>query len=465
MSSKNNSDVSKLLQSIEKLGAIGAVITFVVLGGLYIWIASIPKPPLATTDVIWILHDLALSLLSGMIPVFILFVISYALFKEIDRFKEKEKTTKFAEEVSKRVSESFGKPVADVFFSSKKSEESIISSSHEELCLVQETGSLISETYRSEIIQFIQREGKLKIIIVNPIPPVSDLMTMRNATLSSSRSFSARTEKFIDHISEISKSSKANFEQIQIRSISYPICSTFVIADRNSSLEEQKIAIIRLAGFKVPYEKKLDFEVCRANSKRVFDNYCGQFDSMWALSTKLIVITGKPRAGKSTLLGNLRKKSGNLNTYFAISKELLDDSKNRYGFEVITSKSSKPIEFANKGDSETYSVNIQIWDDISEEITEAVRDGVKVFFIDEVGPLQLKSTKFHNVIEELINLTGLCIYITAADDSLVDESSLVAKLKKNNRASVVILDAQNRDKIENNLTLELEQYLEGAIHV
>ncbi len=453
--SKNKKDksTSALLSAIEKLGAIGAVATIIVLIGAYYWIAS------TAPDEEYLQHtrDLCLSLLTGIIPVFVLFVLSYALLREINEHRELEKHESFAKAVSNNILDSIQVPVPDKFFSRKTGEYSLIEQAIEEIWFVQETGSLISEAYRSEIISFLQRSGKIKVIVVDPSKTISSLMVLRNSTLRTIDSFQSRSQKFIDHLFEIAKTSGGTHDQIEVRYLSYPISYTMVMADPNSSIERNSKALVRIAGFKVPYEDKADFSLCLATSPDNFKSYREQFLQMWACSSRFTLIAGSPKSGKTTLMEDLVKKFDGVATYFVLSKEIVDEANTRIGFEVVTSISNIPRKFSTRNDNGEYTVDISVWDEIANDIQLSMKSGISLFLIDELGPMQLKSLDFCNSIDSLLKLYSATVYMTVANDSLFAQNSLGINIKRNPRTALVTLSQENREQIRNQLYTDISQ--------
>ncbi|WP_083928544.1 nucleoside-triphosphatase [Marinobacterium rhizophilum] len=453
MNISENKEMSGLLRAIEKLGMIGAVVAIIVLVGTYFWMASTNLSTESTY--LKIGRDLSLALLAGIIPVFILFVFSYALLKEIENYREAERRNNLAEDVSKKVIHSLGTPEADKFFSTKTSESKYIRQAASLLWFVQETGSLLSETYRSEIISFLQGGGKIKVLLASPDNTTASLMAFRNSTLSSSQSFQARSEKFTEHMFEISKSAKSYNNQLEIRYLPYPVSYTMVMADPHSNVKDHCQALVRLAGFKVPYEEKADFPVSFSSSPNTFNVYRNQFESMWSVASKLTLITGKPRSGKSTLMDYLIKLSVRANPYYVLSKEILSDNDERIGFEAITSEFSSARRFANRNEKELYDVDSLIWDDIADEIEISINNGVRLFFVDEIGPMQLRSEKFCSAIKRLIESFEISAYFTVADESVLDSESLGTKIKRNPRGVLKTICPEIREKMKDELSKEV----------
>jgi hypothetical protein len=76
-----------------------------------------------------------------------------------------------------------GNTSADDFFSRKSSEQDVIIQAESEIVLIQETGRLIAETNRREIVNFLKKGGRIRWISVLDDSPVPEFMAFRNANL------------------------------------------------------------------------------------------------------------------------------------------------------------------------------------------------------------------------------------------------------------------------------------------
>lgn len=121
-----------------------------------------------------------------------------------------------------------------------------------------------------------------------------------------------------------------------------------------------------------------------------------------------IIITGKPRSGKSTLVLRLSEKLKSMNISIGglITPELKDQ--NRYGFEIIGISSGKrkilALEKSRTSEKSKYKLGkyIVFTENFVEIFEEEIKNPKDVFIIDEVGPMEIPSRKIQgSFLEEL----------------------------------------------------------------
>lgn len=458
MDTQTNKKVSKLLNWIDKIGVLGAIVLIVLLLFGYFFAAyNIPNKiegqPESFTS---ISLNLAMSLISGIIPVFILFIFSYALFREINKIKDEEKTSALVNNIIDKIHNIISKPLPDIFFQTKSKEENIIKNAKKELLFVQESGSLVSEQYRSELITFLQQGGDAKIVAVDKEIRISELMILRNTTLPNPNAFELRAKKFLEHMAEIIKSAKIqDTNKLIVRYISYPIDFTMVMNDSSLELDDEyKNCLVRLAGFKIPFEKKPDFYISRATSKRTFDLYKEQFNNLYTYSSQVKLIMGKPRSGKSTLFSNIQQKINKKKTFYVLSKQLCDAQGERNGFSIQTTNDNNAFRFATKTQEGLYDIEENILDEVAQKIEIAIADNYKIFLIDEIGPLQLRNKSFTHSINKLLDKSDITLFATIADDSITKDIPEIQNIKMHPRSEILSL-GEEVDEIEKHIVNEI----------
>lgn len=136
-----------------------------------------------------------------------------------------------------------------------------------------------------------------------------------------------------------------------------------------------------------------------------------------------IIITGKPRSGKSTLVLKLSEKLKSMNISIAglITPELKDQ--NRYGFEIIGISSGKrkilALEKSRTSEKSKYKLGkyIVFTENFVEIFEEEIKNPKDVFIIDEVGPMEIPSRKIQgSFLEELKKSEIKTVIITVKKD-------------------------------------------------
>jgi nucleoside-triphosphatase THEP1 len=405
------------------------------------------------------IRDLLLSVISGIIPVFLLFVLSYYILNELNNIKEEHKEDLLSRKISNQIIKSMDWSKGDKFFSRKTDEALFIKEAEKKLFIVQETGSLISEKYRSEIVDFLERGGEIVLLLTTPTAPVSNFMSFRNASLNTADDLIRRAKQFESQIKDIvGRTKNYNAKSLEVRYISYPIDFTMVMADPNSEIVENRKSIIRLAGFKVPYEEKLDFNIAYADSPITFNNYKKQFLNLYYTSNKIILITGKSKVGKTTLLYEVINEYGNEHIEYILSPQVLNENRERIGFEIDMSFQNKKRTFAEKNEDGTYEIQQNVWNDISEKISEISHQN-KILFLDEIGLMQINSLKFRKAILKLFSQYEITLIATISSSN----EDFFNKLKNNYRSTVLTLTSNNKENIKKTLKNEINNTLNYII--
>ncbi|MFA7309071.1 MAG: nucleoside-triphosphatase [Patescibacteria group bacterium] len=156
---------------------------------------------------------------------------------------------------------------------------------------------------------------------------------------------------------------------------------------------------------------------------------------------KNILITGKPKSGKSTLLRTLitpiQNKVG------LVADEVLGEE-GRIGFDVETHTGAK-VPLA-RVDIETpyrvgrYFVDIKSLDSIIPEVSRFTSDDL--LYLDEIGQMQLLSEKFKKLVTTYLDASNTCI----ATISNVFEDDCIKSVKE--RDDIILVEISPEDREE-----------------
>ncbi|RLI70342.1 nucleoside triphosphatase [Archaeoglobales archaeon] len=160
-----------------------------------------------------------------------------------------------------------------------------------------------------------------------------------------------------------------------------------------------------------------------------------------------IAITGRPGIGKTTAclrVYEILKDKMNIEGF--ITFEVREKGK-RIGFKIRDLKGSKETWLAKIGDGKVrvgkYAVFVDSVDEISRDIAHYNAD---LIIIDEIGPMELKSKKFIEAVEKLINKDNNLLFSI----HLKSNHPLLQKIRESFR--VFILNEKNRDNVPSEIS-------------
>ncbi len=163
-----------------------------------------------------------------------------------------------------------------------------------------------------------------------------------------------------------------------------------------------------------------------------------------------ILLTGKNRSGKTTILQNLIAAESLKNGLTTI--EVRDDS-NRIGFDIIDSANRKTILARVDRPSQfqvgRYYVDVASFDAFIEPLFDYDQD--QLLFIDEIGQMQLYSSRFQTLSKQ---------YLDAANDfigtfSAIYEHPLITSIQDREDVLVCSVTPKNRVELETALRATL----------
>ncbi len=155
-----------------------------------------------------------------------------------------------------------------------------------------------------------------------------------------------------------------------------------------------------------------------------------------------IAVTGKPGIGKTTLcLKVYQKLKDKIEVDGFITKEVRDRGI-RIGFKIVDLKSGEEFWLAKVGIGKVkvgkYVVFVENIDRFADKIREFKGD---LIIVDEVGPMELKSEKFIEAVNELVDSRENLLFTV----HYKSKHWLVEKIRKNFK--LYVLNEENRNKI------------------
>ena len=127
---------------------------------------------------------------------------------------------------------------------------------------------------------------------------------------------------------------------------------------------------------------------------------------------KIILITGLPGCGKSTLINELIKKLKNKKIKGILTPEIRKDNY-RYGFKIIDFSSKKEeilasVDIKSKFRVSKYGINVIGIDRIVDKFLENF-EKAEIIILDEIGKMEFFSEKFKKMLDKVFNSDKIII--------------------------------------------------------
>jgi nucleoside-triphosphatase len=170
-----------------------------------------------------------------------------------------------------------------------------------------------------------------------------------------------------------------------------------------------------------------------------------------------ILIMGKPRSGKTTLIKNILAALPNA-SYGGFFTEEIKENGIRVGFKIVTTFGEQGIlshqDYKSKYHISKYGVNISNLDTIGIDSLERAAKEKDLIVIDEIGKMEMCSNKFNATVRRLFRESKKTIIATIPISASIP---LINELKS--QSDVKVFDT-GKDSIENikKSCLELLKY-------
>lgn len=177
---------------------------------------------------------------------------------------------------------------------------------------------------------------------------------------------------------------------------------------------------------------------------------------------RLFLITSRPGIGKTTVLLNTAKElsGGGYRVGGMLSREIRQDGR-RVGFEIVDFATNQEgwlarINQVSGPQVGKYRVNLDDLDQIGVKAIQNALEHADVVIIDEVGPMELFSSAFRQVVGNAANSYKpvLGVIHHSARDPVID------LIKKRDDADVFVVTMENRQHLHDLLIQRTIQLLE-----
>lgn len=176
------------------------------------------------------------------------------------------------------------------------------------------------------------------------------------------------------------------------------------------------------------------------------------------MSKPIYLLTGHPGVGKSTIILSVIKRLGNRAGGF-YTRELRVDGK-RAGFEVVTldgtnemlATKNQNLSFPRQVKFESYLVNLNAMDVFAVPAIQRAVDQGKTLIIDEIGPMEIFSQRFCQLITDILEMNGISLI-----GSIVERPYEFAdQVKVHPRVQLLHVTVENREQLMDDLICFVE---------
>ena len=177
---------------------------------------------------------------------------------------------------------------------------------------------------------------------------------------------------------------------------------------------------------------------------------------------RLLFVTGRPGIGKTTVILNTAEGLGSKghNVGGMISREVRQEGA-RVGFQIIDLKTGKRGWLAHINQPtgpqvSKYKVNLNDLEAVGVKAIQTALREADLVVIDEIGPMELLSQAFKQVIKDAVDSRKLILGVIhhSARDSTVE------LIRKRDDAQILEVTLENRGRLHNILVRNALQYLQ-----
>jgi len=181
---------------------------------------------------------------------------------------------------------------------------------------------------------------------------------------------------------------------------------------------------------------------------------------------RLLFLTGRPGIGKTTVILNAAnglKKQGYV-VGGMLSREVRQEGE-RVGFELLDLNTGQKGWLAHMNQPSgpqisKYRVNLRDLDEIGAKAIQNALRNSEVTIIDEIGPMELFSQAFKQVIEDALDNGKLVLGVIHRNA----RDPLIESIKKRDDSEIIEVTLRNRQELQNLLIQKALQFLKERKH-
>jgi nucleoside-triphosphatase len=167
-------------------------------------------------------------------------------------------------------------------------------------------------------------------------------------------------------------------------------------------------------------------------------------------SNKVILLTGKPRVGKSTLIKKIVEKIGP-NICGGFYTEEIRDSDNRIGFNCVTidgiSEVIAHVESRSSIRVGRYGFELEAFENIAIKSIGDSLSTKKIIVIDEIGFMQMYSDSFQKLVYKIVSNNQHIVLGTVP----LDNHPQIDPIKNLDGVKIIPINEDSRDSVSEDL--------------
>ncbi|MEG1255322.1 nucleoside-triphosphatase [Clostridium sp.] len=167
-----------------------------------------------------------------------------------------------------------------------------------------------------------------------------------------------------------------------------------------------------------------------------------------------VLFSGYPRIGKTTILKKIVQMIGECNCIGFYTEEVRNGF-DRIGFDCVSLDGKRQriadVDLQSDVRIGRYGINIKAFEDFALQTISNYSSRNKIIIIDEIGPIQLLSTKFKQQIGNILSGTN-CVIGTIFYDKHPD----IDEMKKLPGIKIYSINNENRNTISENIFHEIQ---------
>ncbi len=197
-------------------------------------------------------------------------------------------------------------------------------------------------------------------------------------------------------------------KRLQVRFAPYPVQMNSIFVDPDHGEKDKRKAVIRYIGYNEnvnDLRDMLDFTLQGDLGPGVFSYYFEEAQKIFLRSSKVVVLIGGPRSGKTKMMQNLIKSV--IETERDKLFSILSPRSTNDGFNVIiNAEAAKPLVEHHNGQDD---IKLDVLEDMTNRLKAA---SGKILLVDDIRSYHLKHQEFMRTIKGLVDNPVVTLFLS-----------------------------------------------------